>query len=66
MPEPSDHYLHRCHQRTVKIAMLAVRVVQVTVDKEIDMVAVRHGLMPAVIAMRVQRIVPAALVRRRT
>ncbi len=45
--------------------MIAVRMVQVAVDKIIDVVPMRHGLMPAARAMHMLRLVTAAAVIRR-
>ena len=47
------------------VAVLAVRVVQVTVDQVIEVVAVRHGLVPAVGPVDVGGLVPLASVARR-
>jgi hypothetical protein len=47
-------------KRTVIIAMIAVRVVQVTVDKIIDVISMRHRLMPAPRAMHMPGLVTAA------
>ena len=41
------------HQRAVIVAMVAMRMMQVAVDEVADVIAVRHGFMPAVRAMLV-------------
>jgi len=48
------------HHASVVIAVRAVRVVQVTVHEEVDVAAVRHGLMATRRTMHVRRIVCAA------
>jgi len=44
-----------CLERPVIVAMIAVRMVQTTPDRIIDMVAVRHRLVPTTGAVRVIR-----------
>jgi len=50
----------------VVVAVVAVRVVQVAADEVIDVVAVRHRLVPAALAVDVADLVAAAVVRRGT
>jgi len=44
----------------VIVAVVAVRVVQMTVDEVIDVITVRDGWMPAIRAVRVVRCMPVA------
>ena len=50
----------------VIVAVVAVRMVQVTVHDVIDMIAVRHGFVTATVAMQVARFVAVAIVRHAT
>jgi len=47
------------------VAVIAVRMVQVTIDEIVDMIAVRHGFVAAARSMDVVGRVPRALVVRR-
>jgi hypothetical protein len=49
----------------VVVAVIAVRMVQMTVDEVIHMITVRHRLVPAIGAVNVARLVTGTLVRRR-
>jgi hypothetical protein len=49
----------------VIVAVTVVRVMEVSADEVIDVVAVRYALVPAIRAVRVRRLVRAAGVRRR-
>ena len=52
-------------QWPVVVAVIAVRVVQVVIDEIVDVIAVRHGFVPAARAMDVVgRMTGAAMVRR--
>ena len=51
---------------TVVVAVVAVRVMEVPVDQVVDVVAVRHGLVPAAGAVGVGGVVSFAGVTRRT
>jgi hypothetical protein len=51
-------------ERSMIVAMIAVRMVQVSVDKVIDVIAMRHRLMSASGAMHMPRLVAAAAVIR--
>jgi hypothetical protein len=48
------------------VAVVAVGVVQVPIDEIVDVIAMGHRLVAASRTMHVTRLVPAALVRRRT
>lgn len=52
-------------QRAMIVAVVAMRVVQAAIDEVIDMVAMRHGFMPAAGAVNVARFVSAAVLTRR-
>jgi hypothetical protein len=47
-------------ERTVVVAVIAVRMMQVPVDEIVDVVAVRHRLVPAAGAVLVARLMPLA------
>ena len=51
----------RLAKRAVVVAVVPVRVVQVTVDEIVDVIAMRHRLVPATGAVLVAGLVPAAL-----
>ena len=52
--------------RSVVVTMALVRVVQMTLDEIVDVVAMRHGFMPAASAMHMRGIMPSAAVVFRT
>lgn len=52
-------------QRTVVVAVIAVRMVQMTVDQVIDVVAVRHRFMPAARPMHMTGAMAGTVVLRR-
>ena len=59
-PEPDSGQL----QRTVVVAVITVRMMQMTVDQVVDVITVRYRGVSAVRAVHVPGIVPLAVVRR--
>ncbi len=45
------------------VAMVSVWVMQMAIDQVVDVVAMRHSRMSAILAMNVTRLVPCTLVR---
>jgi hypothetical protein len=57
--------LSRFFERTVVVAVIAMRVMQVPVDEIVDMITVRHRFVPASRPMYMPRLVTLAAVFRR-